>query len=72
MSARSGSPTAPLRLTAVENVLNGHKIDDATIAKAEAAASAAVDPSDDIHATGAYRKTLIGVMVERALHSAAA
>jgi carbon-monoxide dehydrogenase medium subunit len=67
-----GVADAPLRLTAVEDVLNGCKIDDATIAKAEAAASAAVDPSDDIHATGAYRKTLIGVMVERALRSAAA
>jgi carbon-monoxide dehydrogenase medium subunit len=67
-----GVADAPLRLTAVENVLNGHKIDDATIAKAEAAAAAAVEPSDDIHATGAYRKILIGVMVERALRSAAA
>jgi aerobic carbon-monoxide dehydrogenase medium subunit len=66
-----GVADAPLRLAAVEDVLNGGKIDDATIAKAEAAASAAVDPSDDIHATGAYRKTLIGVMVERALRSAA-
>jgi aerobic carbon-monoxide dehydrogenase medium subunit len=66
-----GVADAPLRLAAVEDVLNGHKIDDAAIARAEAAASAAVDPSDDIHATGAYRKTLIGVMVERALRSAA-
>ena len=66
-----GVADVPLRLTAVEHVLNGQKIDDATIAKAEAAASAAVDPADDIHATGAYRKTLIGVMVERALRSAA-
>ena len=32
----------------------------------------AVDPADDIHATGAYRKALIGVMVERALRAAAA
>jgi carbon-monoxide dehydrogenase medium subunit len=67
-----GVADTPLRLTAVEDVLNGCKIDDATIAKAEAAASAAVDPSDDIHATGTYRRTLIGVMVERALRSAAA
>ncbi len=66
-----GVADVPLRLAAVEKVLNGHKIDDTTIAKAEAAASAAVDPSDDIHATGAYRKALIGVMVERALRSAA-
>jgi aerobic carbon-monoxide dehydrogenase medium subunit len=67
-----GVADAPLRLTAVENGLDGHEIDDATIAKAEAAASGSVAPSDDIHATGAYRKTLIGVMVERALRSAAA
>jgi carbon-monoxide dehydrogenase medium subunit len=67
-----GIADVPLRLTAVEDVLDGHKIDDAIIGQAEAAASAAVDPADDIHATGAYRKTLIGVMVERALRSAAA
>ncbi|HEX3503368.1 MAG TPA: xanthine dehydrogenase family protein subunit M [Xanthobacteraceae bacterium] len=67
-----GIADVPLRLTAVENVLNGHKIDDAVIGQVEASASAAVDPADDIHATGAYRKTLIGVMVERALRSAAA
>ena len=67
-----GVADRPLRLTAVEQVLNGNKIDEAIIAKAEAAASASVDPADDIHAGGAYRKALIGVMVERALKSAAA
>jgi carbon-monoxide dehydrogenase medium subunit len=56
----------------VEEALNGKPISAATIAKAEAQASAAVDSPDDIHATSAYRKTLIGVMVERALHSALA
>ena len=67
-----GVADRPLRLTAVEQVLNGNRIDDAVIAKAEAAASAAVDPADDIHASGAYRKALVGVMVERALKNAAA
>jgi carbon-monoxide dehydrogenase medium subunit len=67
-----GVADRPLRLTAVEQVLNGNTIDEAVIAKAEAAASASVDPDDDIHASGAYRKALIGVMVERALKSAAA
>jgi aerobic carbon-monoxide dehydrogenase medium subunit len=67
-----GVADRPLRLPAVEQVLNGNKIDEATIAKAEAAASASVDPHDDIHASGAYRKALIGVMVERALRNAAA
>jgi carbon-monoxide dehydrogenase medium subunit len=67
-----GVADRPLRLPAVEQVLNGNTIDEAIIAKAEAAASASVDPDDDIHASGAYRKALIGVMVERALKSAAA
>jgi carbon-monoxide dehydrogenase medium subunit len=67
-----GVAARPLRLTAVEQVLNGNIVAAATIAKAEATASAAVDPPDDIHATGRYRKTLIGVMVERALRRAAA
>jgi carbon-monoxide dehydrogenase medium subunit len=67
-----GVADRPLRLPGVEQVLNGNKIDEAVIAKAEAAASASVDPDDDIHASGAYRKALIGVMVERALKNAAA
>jgi aerobic carbon-monoxide dehydrogenase medium subunit len=62
----------PMRLTAVEDVLNGQTIDEATIAKADAATSAAVDPQDDIHASAAYRRSLVGTMVERALKSAAA
>jgi aerobic carbon-monoxide dehydrogenase medium subunit len=66
-----GVADRPLRLPSVEAVINGRTIDDATIAEAEAAASAAVDPADDIHASGAYRKALVGVMVERALKAAA-
>jgi carbon-monoxide dehydrogenase medium subunit len=62
----------PTRLPSVEAVLNGQKINEAVIAKAEAATSAAVDPRDDIHASGAYRKALVGVMVERALKAASA
>jgi aerobic carbon-monoxide dehydrogenase medium subunit len=62
----------PMRLPSVEAILNGQKINEALIAKAEAAASAAVDPRDDIHASGADRKALVGVMVERALKAAAA
>ncbi len=67
-----GVADRPLRLPAVEQVLNGNKVDEAIIAKAEAAASASVEPADDIHAGGAYRKALIGVMAERAIKSAAA
>jgi carbon-monoxide dehydrogenase medium subunit len=67
-----GVADTPVRLPAVEQVLNGSAIDEATIAKAEAAASASVEPHDDIHASGAYRKALVGVMVERALRAAVA
>ena len=57
----------PQRLQQVEAVLNASAIDDATIAQAEAAASAAVDPQTDIHASADYRRALVGTMVERAL-----
>jgi aerobic carbon-monoxide dehydrogenase medium subunit len=65
-----GVADRPLRLAPVEQVVDGSAVDDVAIAKAEAAAAAAVDPPDDIHAGGAYRKGLLGVMVERALRSA--
>jgi aerobic carbon-monoxide dehydrogenase medium subunit len=67
-----GVADRPLRLAAVEDVLNGRTIDEAMIAQAEAAAAAAVDPQGDIHASAAYRRALIGTMVERALRRAAA
>ena len=67
-----GVADTPLRLPSVEAVLNGRMIDEATIARAEQATSAAVDPRDDIHASAAYRRALVGTMVERALKSAAA
>jgi carbon-monoxide dehydrogenase medium subunit len=67
-----GVADRPLRLGAAEKVLEGQTIDDEAIARAEAAAAAAVEPPDDIHASGAYRKTLVGVMLERALRSALA
>jgi carbon-monoxide dehydrogenase medium subunit len=62
----------PVRLATVEAALNGARVDAAVIARAAAAASAAVDPQDDIHASAAYRRSLVGTMVERALMSASA
>jgi carbon-monoxide dehydrogenase medium subunit len=47
-------------------------VDEATIAQAEAVAAASVNPTDDIHASAAYRRALAGTMVERALKDAAA
>jgi carbon-monoxide dehydrogenase medium subunit len=66
-----GVADRPLRLPAVEAAINGRTIDDATIAAAEAATAAAVDPPEDIHAGAAYRRALAGTMVERALQQAA-
>jgi carbon-monoxide dehydrogenase medium subunit len=60
----------PRRLAAVEAVLDGRRVDAAVIAEADAAASAAVEPQDDIHASAAYRRALVGTMVERALKQA--
>lgn len=57
----------PRRLAAAEVALNGRVIDGATIARVGMAASAAVEPQDDIHASAAYRRALVGTLVERAL-----
>src|SRR5262245_26371401 len=62
----------PRRLPEVEAVLNGHTIDEATIARAAEVTSATVDAQADIHASAAYRRSLAGTMVERALLSASA
>lgn len=67
-----GVADRPLRLPTVEALLNGQTIDEATIARAETAAAAAVDPPEDIHASADYRRALAGTMVERALRQAAA
>ena len=65
-----GLADRPLRLPSVEALINGQTIDEVTIARAEAAAAAAVDPPEDIHASAAYRRALTGTMVERALRQA--
>jgi len=62
----------PQRLGEVEAILNGSVIGPETIAAAERAAAVAVNPSDDIHARAAYRRALVGTMIERALKRAAA
>jgi aerobic carbon-monoxide dehydrogenase medium subunit len=62
----------PRRLGEVEAALNGRAIDEATIERAAEITSATVDAQEDIHASAAYRRSLAGTMVERALRSAAA
>jgi carbon-monoxide dehydrogenase medium subunit len=62
----------PRRLPDVEAALNGRIIDEALIERAAEITSATVDAQEDIHASAAYRRSLAGTMVERALRSAAA
>jgi carbon-monoxide dehydrogenase medium subunit len=61
----------PLRLTEVEAVVNGNVIDETTMARAAEVTSATVNAQQDIHASAAYRRSLAGTMVERALRDAA-
>ena len=58
----------PLRLREVEAHLSGADLaDPEVVARARALASAEVAPIDDIRATAAYRRHMVGVFVERAL-----
>jgi carbon-monoxide dehydrogenase medium subunit len=66
-----GVTARPQRVPEAEAVLNGRVIDEQSILAAARAASAAVDPADDINATAAYRRSLVGALVERALLRAA-
>jgi CO/xanthine dehydrogenase FAD-binding subunit len=65
-----GAADRPLRLGAVEDVLNGSMIDETTFTAAVAAARADPDPPGNIHFSGAYRPVLIGTMLEQALKTA--
>ncbi|RJF69218.1 FAD binding domain-containing protein [Rhodopseudomonas palustris] len=67
-----GVADRPLRLSAVERVLNGGVLDDALIAAASTALSQSIDPPTDIHAPGAYRASLAATLLTRALGKSAA
>lgn len=65
-----GATDIPRRLDSVEDALNGRKLDDSVVALAAKTASQSVEPDDDIHASAAYRRALVGTLVERALIAA--
>jgi carbon-monoxide dehydrogenase medium subunit len=67
-----GACNRPHRLPAVEAALAGRIVDQPTIRAAAAAAGAAVDPPNDLHASAVYRRALVTTLVERALWAAAA
>jgi aerobic carbon-monoxide dehydrogenase medium subunit len=60
------------RLPKAEAALNGNAVNEALAVKVGEAASADVEPQDDIHASAAYRRSLTGTLTERALLAAAA
>jgi carbon-monoxide dehydrogenase medium subunit len=59
------------RLAAAEAAVNGRAVDEPTIVAAGRAAAAEIDAADDLEASAAYRRALVGTLVERALANAA-
>ena len=69
--ALGGVGPAPLRMIAVEQALVGERADAELFRGAGDVAAQAVDPPADIHASASYRRHLTGVLVRRALATAA-
>lgn len=65
-----GACNRPHRLAQAEAALDGRVIDESAIRAAASAAAAAVDPPEDLHASAAYRRSLVGTLLERALKRA--
>jgi carbon-monoxide dehydrogenase medium subunit len=65
-----GCGDRPRRLTDVEAVINGCTVDEAAMTQAAEVTSNTVEAQEDIHASAPYRRSLAGVMVERALRDA--
>lgn len=62
-----GACTRPHRVAAAEDALNGTRLDKSAIEKAARALEEALDPPGDLHAPAAYRRSLAGTLLERAL-----
>ena len=66
-----GACIRPHRVAQAESALNGRIVDAAAIQAAARAAEEALDPPSDLHASAAYRRSLAGTLLERALQRAA-
>jgi CO/xanthine dehydrogenase FAD-binding subunit len=62
-----GACHRPHRVAAAEAALEGRTVDEAAIQSAARAAQDALDPPEDLHASAAYRRSLAGTLLERAL-----
>lgn len=67
-----GACHRPHRVAQAEAALNGRVVDAGAIDAAVKAISGAVEAPEDLHASAAYRRSLVGTMLERALQHAAA
>jgi CO/xanthine dehydrogenase FAD-binding subunit len=65
-----GACTRPHRVAQAEAVLNGNVPGKSIIERAARALEDALDPPGDLHAPAAYRRSLAGVLLERALERA--
>ena len=68
--AVSGVALTPVRASEAEALLRGATAGEEAFAAAAAATSAALSPATDLHASGAYRKHIAGVLVRNALTTA--
>jgi carbon-monoxide dehydrogenase medium subunit len=62
-----GACLRPHRVPQAEALLNGRRLDGESIAAAARAFEAALEPPSDLHASAAYRRSLAGTLLERAL-----
>jgi len=62
-----GACHRPHRIPEAEAALNGRAVNAASIRDAAAAAEKTVNPPDDLHASAAYRRSLVGTLLERVL-----
>jgi carbon-monoxide dehydrogenase medium subunit len=67
-----GAADRPFRLRAAEAQVDGTRVDAESIERAATAAMGALDPRSDLHASGAYRRALVGTLLERTLARALA
>lgn len=70
--AAGGIASRPIALPAAEAILNGSDLSQAKIAEAAEAAKSAVTAPDDMHATTAYRKSLLAALFKRTVTRALA
>lgn len=66
-----GVGDTPVVVPEAADILRGSPVTEESAREVGAAASAAIDPSPDLHASGAYRKEVAGVLTRRALLEAA-